>query len=119
MPRSRHPVPPPGGAFPFFQMPASEAEGCSIDLEDLWHSDVRAKYASSFSPRLVLRYACFGYLNAACCNNSPARSNSIPLSLLPYANFNYLLTTAELPSLPVRSDSAHAASLNCFAGRSA
>jgi AraC-like DNA-binding protein len=26
----------PGGAFPFFQMPASEAEGRSVDLEDLW-----------------------------------------------------------------------------------
>jgi AraC-like DNA-binding protein len=27
----------PGGAFPFFRMPASEAENLSIDLEDLWH----------------------------------------------------------------------------------
>ncbi len=26
----------PGGAFPFFHMPASEAEDISIDLEDLW-----------------------------------------------------------------------------------
>ncbi len=26
----------PGGAFPFFRMPASEAENRSIDLEDLW-----------------------------------------------------------------------------------
>src|SRR6185437_7840022 len=26
----------PGGAFPFFRMPASEAEGISIDLDDLW-----------------------------------------------------------------------------------
>ena len=26
----------PGGAFPFFPMPASEAEGASIALEDLW-----------------------------------------------------------------------------------
>ena len=27
----------PGGAYPFFRMPASEAEGLSIDLTDLWH----------------------------------------------------------------------------------
>jgi AraC-like DNA-binding protein len=26
----------PGGAFPFFRMPASEAENASLDLEDLW-----------------------------------------------------------------------------------
>ena len=26
----------PGGAFPFFRMPASEMEGASVDLDDLW-----------------------------------------------------------------------------------
>lgn len=34
----------PGGAFPFFRMPASEAEGASIVLDDLWPgrvSDIR------------------------------------------------------------------------------
>ena len=30
-----------GGAFPFFAMPASEAEGLSIDLEDLWPTRAR------------------------------------------------------------------------------
>ena len=31
----------PGGAFPFFRMPASEAEGISVDLEDLWPGKAR------------------------------------------------------------------------------
>ncbi len=31
----------PGGAFPFFGMPASEAEGISVDLDDLWPGRVR------------------------------------------------------------------------------
>jgi AraC-like DNA-binding protein len=30
----------PGGAFPFFRMPASQAEGASIALEDLWSARV-------------------------------------------------------------------------------
>ncbi len=31
----------PGGAFPFFRMPVSEAEGTAIALEDLWRGDTR------------------------------------------------------------------------------
>jgi AraC-like DNA-binding protein len=31
----------PGGAAPFFRLPASEAEGISIDLEDLWQRGSR------------------------------------------------------------------------------
>lgn len=31
----------PGGAFPFFRMPASELENQSVDLEDLWRGTAR------------------------------------------------------------------------------
>ncbi len=31
----------PGGAFPFFRMPASEAEGASVALDDLWPAQSR------------------------------------------------------------------------------
>ncbi len=47
----------PGGAFPFFRMPASEAENLSIDLADLWPgrtSEIRERLLAASSVESIL-----------------------------------------------------------------